>query len=87
MVRRGEPNTDGWRDLAEPRSGLSHCLDRPRRRPLSLPAMTLPASVPLVSYHTHTDLSHCGRPDMVFEAAVECAVTEGYAAVGFTVSD
>jgi histidinol phosphatase-like PHP family hydrolase len=46
--------------------------------------MTHPGTVPLVSYHTHTDLSLCGRTDMTFEAAVEYAVTEGYAAVGFT---
>lgn len=41
-------------------------------------------SVPLVSYHTHTDLSHCGRADMTFEAAIEVAVSEGYSALGFT---
>ena len=41
-------------------------------------------SVPLVSYHTHTDLSHCGRADMTFEAAIEVAVSEGYSTLGFS---
>ena len=40
--------------------------------------------IPLVSYHTHTDLSHCGKPDMTFGAALEVAVAEGYTAIGFS---
>jgi len=35
-------------------------------------------SVPLVSMHTHTDLSLCGRPDMRFDAVVETAEKLGY---------
>lgn len=41
-------------------------------------------SVLLVSYHTHTDLSLCGRPEMTFEAAVRAATFEGYSRVGFS---
>ncbi|MFH1568866.1 MAG: PHP domain-containing protein [Gemmatimonadota bacterium] len=41
------------------------------------------APVPLVSLHTHTDLSLCGRPDMTFEAAVAAAVECGYHTLGF----
>ncbi len=47
-------------------------------------AQTITTPAPLVSYHTHTDLSHCGKPDMTFEAAVEVAAGEGYATVGFS---
>ena len=35
-------------------------------------------SVPLVSLHTHTDLSHCAKPDMTLDAAVALAVEHGY---------
>ena len=41
-------------------------------------------SVPLVTYHTHTDLSPCGKPDITFEAAIEVAISEGYSAIGFS---
>ena len=47
--------------------------------------MTTPSAspVPLVSLHTHTDLSLCGWPDMTFEAAVASAIELGYHTVGF----
>tara|TARA_Y100001933_G_C18962821_1_gene548924 strand:- start:483 stop:1271 length:789 start_codon:yes stop_codon:yes gene_type:complete len=41
-------------------------------------------SVPLVSLHTHTDLSHCAKPDMTLDAAVTLAVEHGYHILGFS---
>lgn len=41
-------------------------------------------STPLVSLHTHTDLSRCAKPDMTFDAAVALAVEHGYHTLGFT---
>jgi len=40
--------------------------------------------VPLVSTHTHTDLSLCGRPDMDFASVVETAEELGFATVVLT---
>jgi len=47
--------------------------------------MTAPPTpaAPLVSFHTHTDLSLCGRADMTIEAAVATAAELGYHTVGF----
>ncbi len=47
--------------------------------------MTAPdtGSAPLVSLHTHTDLSFCGRADMTFGAAVSTAAELGYHTLGF----
>ena len=42
------------------------------------------ASAPLVSLHTHTDLSHCAKPEMTIDAAVALAVEHGYRALGFS---
>ncbi|MBT4136840.1 MAG: PHP domain-containing protein [Candidatus Latescibacteria bacterium] len=42
------------------------------------------ASVPLVSLHTHTDLSRCAKPDMTFEAAVAFAIEHGYHTLAFS---
>ena len=39
--------------------------------------------VPIVSHHTHTDLSLCGRADMTLEAAVAAAGEQGYRTLGF----
>lgn len=47
-------------------------------------AQDTPPPVPLVTYHTHTDLSHCGRPEMTFEAVIDVAFAAGYSAVGFS---
>ena len=41
-------------------------------------------SAPLMSLHTHTDLSLCGRPDMIFEAVVETTVELGFFMVGLS---
>ena len=41
-------------------------------------------SVPLVSLHTHTDLSHCAKPEMTLDAAVALAVEHGYHTLGFS---
>ena len=41
-------------------------------------------SAPLVSLHTHTDLSHCAKPEMTLDAAVAFAVEHGYRALGFS---
>ena len=46
--------------------------------------MTQQPAAPPVSYHTHTELSHCGQPDMIFEAAVAVAAEERYSTVGFS---
>lgn len=41
-------------------------------------------AAPLVSLHTHTDLSLCGQPDMTLDAAVDLAVEHGYRCLGFS---
>ena len=41
-------------------------------------------SAPLMSLHTHTDLSLCGRPDMIFEKVVETTVELGFFMVGLS---
>jgi histidinol phosphatase-like PHP family hydrolase len=41
-------------------------------------------SPPLVSLHTHTDLSRCAKPDMTLEAAVALAIEHGYHTLGFS---
>ena len=42
------------------------------------------ASAPLVSLHTHTNLSHCAKPEMTLDAAVALAVEHDYRALGFS---
>ena len=48
---------------------------------MSSPSTT---AAPLVSLHTHTDLSLCAKPDMTLDAAVALAVEDGYHTLGFT---
>ena len=42
------------------------------------------ASAPLVSLHTHTNLSRCAKPEMTLDAAVALAVEHDYRALGFS---
>jgi len=42
-----------------------------------------PTGVPLVSLHTHTNLSLCGWPEMTFEVAVAAGVEQGYHTLAF----
>lgn len=51
-----------------------------KARVVEEPQDKIPA--PLMSLHTHTDLSLCGRPDMTFEAVVETAEELGFFMVG-----
>ena len=41
-------------------------------------------AIPLVSFHTHTDLSLCAQRDMTLDAAVAVAAESGYSALGFS---